>query len=122
MIITKDNEIESEKMNAHGGVGLMDIKFAFKGEQGYGNQNDSGWNCFAIATLPIGATAGYHKHSDTDEFFYVLEGEARLVIDGEERKISKGDIILTKVGSSHGIKDVSKELKFVVIEVYRKNK
>lgn len=121
-MIINEKDIDSEQFNAHGGKGLMNIKFVFKDEQGYGNKNDSGWNCFAVAFLPVGATAGYHKHEDTDEFFYVLEGEATLTLDGKNKTIKKGDIILTKIGSSHGIKNVKKALKFIVVEIFKRRK
>lgn len=119
MIITNEKDIPTEQFSAHGGNGTMNIKFAFKDYQHYGNKNDSQWNCFAVAELPIGATAGYHKHEDTDEFFYIIDGEATLTVDGESRKIKKGDIVLTRKGSSHGITDVKTKLKFTVTEIFR---
>lgn len=120
MLISNEKDIQVEKFSAHGGAGIMDIKFAFKNYQHYGNNNDSKWNCFAVAVLPVGATAGYHKHEDTDELFYIISGKATITIDGESREIKKGDIILTRMGSSHGITDVKEKLKFTVTEIFRK--
>jgi len=120
MLIINEKDIQTEKFSAHGGIGLMDIKFAFKDYQHYGNKNDSKWNCFAVAELPVGATAGYHKHEDTDEIFYIVDGRATITIDGESREIKKGDVILTRLGSSHGITNVKKKLKFTVTEIFRK--
>ncbi len=119
MLIVNEKDVATEKFSAHGGIGTMNIKFTFKEYQHYGNKNDSNWNCFAIAELPIGATAGYHKHEDTDEIFYIVDGVATITIDGESKKIQKGDIILTRKGSSHGITDVKKKLKFTVTEIFR---
>ena len=119
MLISNEKNIKTEKFSAHGGNGVMDIKFAFKDYQHYGNDNDSKWNCFAVAELPVGATAGYHKHEDTDEFFYIIDGVATITIDGEAKEIKKGDIILTRKGSSHGITNVKKRLKFTVTEIFR---
>jgi len=120
MLIINEKDITTEKFSAHGGMGLMEIKFAFKKHQHYGNDNDSKWNCFAVATLPIGATAGYHKHEDTDEIFYIIDGKATITIDGESHEIKKGDIILTRMGSSHGITKVKEKLKFTVTEIFRR--
>lgn len=120
MLISNVKDIEKETVSAHNGKGLMDIKFAFKKHQHYGNDNDAKWNCFAIAELPIRATAGIHTHNDTDEIFYILQGEATIKIDKESKKIHKGDIILTQIGSSHSIYNVTKKLKYVVIEIFRK--
>jgi mannose-6-phosphate isomerase-like protein (cupin superfamily) len=119
MLIVNEKDMTIEKISAHGGTGVMNIRFAFKKYQYYGNNNDSAWNCFAIAELPAGATAGYHKHKDTDEIFYILEGNATITIDGRSRKIKKGDIVLTRKGSSHGISKVKEKLKFTVTEIFR---
>jgi quercetin dioxygenase-like cupin family protein len=97
MLINNEKDIKKEIVSAHNGKGLMGIRFAFKQHQHYGNKNDAKWNCFAIAELPIGATAGNHKHQDTDEIFYILQGEAKIKIDNETQKIKKGDIILTRL-------------------------
>jgi len=42
-----------------------------------------------------------------------------LIQDGEERSVGKGDIVLTRSGSIHGIKEVKKKLKFITIEIRR---
>lgn len=120
MLISNEKDIMAEKFFAHGGKGTMQIKFAFKEHQHYGNNNDSQWNCFAIAEIPVGATAGNHRHKDTDEIFYILDGEGTIIIDGEEGKIDKGDIVLTLMGSTHDIIKVKKKLKFLVVEIFRK--
>lgn len=120
MLITNEKDIEQEHFSAHGGKGLIDIRFAFKKYQHYRNNNDSKWKCFAIAELSPGSTAGYHKHEDTDEIFYIIDGKATIAIDGKARKIKKGDIVLTRMGSSHGITDVKEKLKFTVTEIFRK--
>jgi|SRR3989344_2794532 len=120
MLITNEKDIERQKFSGHGGIGVMKMRFAFTDHQYYGNNNDAKWNCFAIAEIPVGATAGKHKHKDTDEIFYILEGEATMIIDNERSKIRKGDIILTKIRSVHDIVEVKKKLKFIVIEIFRK--
>jgi mannose-6-phosphate isomerase-like protein (cupin superfamily) len=119
MLISNEKNIITEKFSSHGGNSVMNIKFAFKDYQYYGNNNDSKWNCFAVAELPVGATAGYHKHKDTDEFFYIIDGLATITIDRKTKVIKKGDIILTRKGSSHGITNVKKRLKFTVTEIFR---
>jgi len=119
MIISNEKDIPTEHIAAHGGAGIMKIKFAFKDYQHSGNNNDSQWNCFAVAELPVGVATGYHRHVDTDEFFYIIDGEATITVDGEARQIKKGDIILTRKGSSHGITNVKRKLRFTVTEIFR---
>lgn len=121
LLILNEKNIKEEQISAHGGKGLMAIRFAFKNYQYWGNFNDSQWNCFAVAELPVGATTGYHKHEDTDEIFYIIDGKATITIDKESQKIKKGDIILTRMGSSHGIIKVRKKLKFIVVEIFRRS-
>lgn len=120
MLICNEKNIKKQIFSGHGGVGMMKMKFAFTDYQHYGNKNDAKWNCFAIAELPIGATAGLHKHIDTDEIFYILDGEATITVDGEKSKIKKGDVILTLMESSHDIIKVKKKLKFIVVEIFRR--
>lgn len=119
MNISNEKSIKKQLIHAHGGSGLMNIRFAFPAEQHWGNNNEARWNCFAIAVLPIGATAGYHKHINTDEIFYIIEGMATVTIDDKAQQIKKGDVVLTKIGSSHGITDVKEKLKFIVVEILR---
>lgn len=120
MLIINKKSIKKQNFSGHGGVGVMKMRFAFTDHQHYGNKNDARWNCFAIAEIPVGATAGLHKHKDTDEIFYILEGKATIVIDGESHEINKEDIVLTLIGSSHDIINVKKKLKFIVVEIFRK--
>lgn len=100
---------------AHGGKGKIRMKFSFENQKGIGP-----WNFFAYALLPRGSTVGYHQHLGNDEWYFVISGEAKITIDGQQRKIKKGDCVLTKNGSSHGIANVVRPLKFIAVEVKRK--
>lgn len=115
MNIINANDLESKHFSPHGGKGKIDMKFAFTKLKKKGKK--SAWNFFGIAEFPIGATAGYHKHEGNDEWFYILAGEADVIIDGKGHSIKKGDIILTKDGSSHDIVNVKKRLVLIAIEV-----
>ena len=121
MFVVNEKDIAVDEFSAHDGEGTARFRFAFKDFAGFGNDNDSGWSFFGIAEFPANATAGEHTHHGEDEFFYILEGEAVLVQDGEERLVSKGDIVLTRSGSTHSIKKVLSPLKFITLEIPRKN-
>lgn len=115
MNIVNIDYLRSKHFSPHGGKGKIDMKFAFTSLRNKGKK--SKWNFFGIAEFPVGSTAGYHKHEGTDEWFYILDGEAEIIIDKKHHKIKKGDIILTKDGSYHDIVNVEKKLVFIAIEV-----
>lgn len=45
--------------------------------------------------------AKLHYHNHTDEFYYVVEGNGSMIIDGEEVPVSKGDAIHIPRGAAH---------------------
>ena len=57
----------------------------------------------AEASLPDGAATERHYHRVSEEFYYILEGNGRMEIDGEEREVSPGDAILIPAGARHQI-------------------
>lgn len=116
MNIVNVRDLKPYVMSAHGGEGNIKIKFSFEDQKGIGM-----WNFFAIAELPVGATVGYHTHLGNDEWYYIIEGKAIMIVDGESKEIGSGDCILTKSGSSHGISTVDAKLMFIAVEVRRKD-
>lgn len=119
MHVINEKDIPVDAFSAHDGEGTAHFRFAFKEFAGFGNDNDSGWSFFGIAEFPVGTTAGEHTHKGDDEFFYILEGEAIIIQDGEETTVKKGDIVLTRSGSTHSIKKVVTPLKFITLEIPR---
>lgn len=56
---------------------------------------------FDIRELPPGnLSCPYHYHTDEEEVFVVIEGEAQLRQNGKKELISKGDIIFFKSGEA----------------------
>lgn len=63
------------------------------------------------------STIGYHLHSGNEEIYYILEGEGIMTVDDEEKKVSKGDAIITHSGSKHGlVNNTDNDLKILVFE------
>jgi glyoxylate utilization-related uncharacterized protein len=112
------DDLVAQHFCAHGGAGEIQMKFAFSELASMAGCN---WKVFGVAVFPEGATAGLHSHIGDEEFFYVLSGSASIVVDGEQRRISKGDIVLTRDGSSHEVRDVNEPLTMIVIEI-KKNR
>jgi mannose-6-phosphate isomerase-like protein (cupin superfamily) len=61
-----------------------------------------------------GSAIGYHLQRE-DEIYYVLSGRGMMTIDGKEFEVGPGDAILTRPGSSHGLKQVGKEDLVILI-------
>ena len=45
----------------------------------------------------------YHSHDRRDEVWTVISGSERVVIDGEERLVSAGDVIDLPIGCKHTV-------------------
>lgn len=55
------------------------------------------------AIFPPGTFVPPHVHPTQDEFIYVIEGELELLLDGQNAKAAKGDLIRMPMNVPHGI-------------------
>ena len=46
---------------------------------------------------------GPHTH-DGEEFWFILDGRAMVSLDGEEREVEAGDLIVIPSGKEHGLR------------------
>lgn len=67
-----------------------------------------------------GKRLSYQKHSQRAEHWFVVEGTARVTLDGREITVSAGEAIDIPVGSAHRIENPGDE-DLVFIEVQRGN-
>lgn len=69
----------------------------------------------AVMTLKPGADSGEGDIHTGDQVIYIVEGEARVVVGGEEGIAKKGDVAVIPAGSPHRIYNNSsdKDLFFV---------
>ena len=58
---------------------------------------------------PHGASPLLHLHRAQDEIFYVLEGEFRLRVGDQEKRLKAGDIVLVPKGTPHTFRVESPE-------------
>lgn len=66
--------------------------------------------------MPPGSKGVEHYHEVSRHFFYILKGEASLVIEGKTHILKSGDSILVPPGSVHQIRNESKdEVNFLVV-------
>ena len=64
------------------------------------NEEDAGY-CGKFLFVNEGQTCPYHKHDIKHETFFVLKGRVRMVVDGLERVMDEGDILVMDAGKRH---------------------
>ncbi|WP_231758544.1 cupin domain-containing protein [Microbulbifer elongatus] len=73
---------------------------------------------FKKRILHPGAAIGYHEQHK-DEIYYVISGTGELTMNGEKSEVGPGSAILTRPGSSHGLRQTGTE-DLAIFIVYRK--
>jgi mannose-6-phosphate isomerase-like protein (cupin superfamily) len=69
---------------------------------------------FRKRALKPGSGIGYHEQKE-DEIYYVLSGRGMMTIDGKSFEIGPGAAVLTRPGSSHGLKQIGSENLVIMI-------
>jgi mannose-6-phosphate isomerase-like protein (cupin superfamily) len=69
---------------------------------------------FRKRALHPGSAIGYHRN-EVDEIYYVLSGRGELTLDGTAHMVGPGAAILTRAGSSHGLRQVGAEDLVIII-------
>lgn len=53
--------------------------------------------------LEPGQEQRIHSHSESDKIYFVLEGQGRFHIAGEEETLGPGQIVIARPGEDHGV-------------------
>jgi mannose-6-phosphate isomerase-like protein (cupin superfamily) len=61
-----------------------------------------------------GSGIGYHEQHE-DEIYYVLSGRGEMTVDDRKFEITPGTAVLTRPGSSHGLKQAGNEDLVILI-------
>ena len=69
---------------------------------------------FRKRVLKPGAGIGYHEQHE-DEVYYVRSGRGVMTLDDKPHDVGPGTAVLTRTGSSHGLKQVGAEDLVVII-------
>ena len=69
---------------------------------------------FRKRVLRPGSAIGYHEQTE-DEIYYVLSGRGVMTLDGKNVDVGPGTAILTRTGSSHGLKPIGTEDLVIII-------
>jgi mannose-6-phosphate isomerase-like protein (cupin superfamily) len=76
------------------------------------------WEAVEWASIPPGGVSGEHRHTRTEELYFVLHGEGRITLDGREHPVHAGHLVLTPLRSRHMLRNTGgSSLDWHVIEV-----
>ena len=73
---------------------------------------------FRKRALHPGAAIGYHRQ-DEDEIYYVVSGTGELTLNGERSIVGPGTAILTRTGTSHGLRQIGTQDLVIIIAYQR---
>lgn len=110
-VLERDAEIAKEQPGTHNGGGRT-IGYSFF--NGVPNLR----LVFRKRALKPGSAIGYHEQKE-DEIYYVLSGRGEMTIDGKTFEVGAGDAILTRPGSSHGLKQTGADDLVIMINYER---
>ncbi|WP_371649556.1 MULTISPECIES: cupin domain-containing protein [unclassified Streptomyces] len=76
------------------------------------------WEAVEWAWLPPGGVSGEHRHSRTEELYFVLDGQGEITLDGRRYPVRPGTTVLTALGRRHGLRNTGRQpLSWLVIEI-----
>ena len=106
-ILQHEKDIAKEQPGPHNGGGQTIAYPFFDGAEGFKM-------AFRKRTLKAGSSIGYHLQ-EFDEVYYILEGTGTMQMNGDSFPVKAGDAILTRPGSSHGLKpEAGKDLTLLI--------
>jgi mannose-6-phosphate isomerase-like protein (cupin superfamily) len=73
------------------------------------NQEEAGY-CGKFLFVADGQTCPYHKHDKKHETFFVMKGQVSMVIDGEEKVLRQGEVLMMPPGQHHSFTGVGPAL------------
>lgn len=111
-ILVHEKDIAKEQPGPHDGGGKTIAYPFFEGTQDFKM-------AFRKRTLKPGSSIGYHLQKE-DEVYYILDGNGEMQMNGESFAVTTGDAILTRPGSSHGLKPAGdKELTLLIAYILK---
>ncbi len=68
-----------------------------------------------VVTVDEGGEIPEHRHGPAEVVLHFLQGKASVTIDGEEKVIQPEAAVVVPIGSSIGLKNIGKKLKFIAV-------
>lgn len=106
-ILEHENDIAVEQPGPHKGGGLTTAYPFFSKAKDFKI-------AFRKRVLRPGSAIGYHLQKE-DEIYYILNGKGEMTMNGKTFPVRAGDAILTRPGSSHGLKPVGGDSLTIII-------
>ena len=106
-IVQHDNDVAANEPGPHKGGGTTVGHSFFSKTPGLRL-------VFRKRVLKPGSGIGYHVQQE-DEIYYVLSGRGVMTLDGKSVDVVPGTAILTRTGSSHGLKQTGTEDLVIII-------
>ena len=106
-IVQHDNEVAADEPGPHKGGGST-VGHSFF------SKTPNLRLVFRKRVLKPGSGIGYHVQQE-DEIYYVLSGRGVMTLDGKPVDVAPGTAILTRTGSSHGLKQTGAEDLVIII-------
>lgn len=76
------------------------------------------WEAVEWASLPPGAVCGEHRHTRTEELYFIVGGRGELVLDDVPHQVRPGHLIVNGLGTRHEFRNTGgQDLNWLVIEV-----
>jgi mannose-6-phosphate isomerase-like protein (cupin superfamily) len=111
-ILERDAEVAAQEPGTHNGGGQTIGYSFFKKAPRLGL-------VFRKRALKPGSGIGYHEQKE-DEIYYVLSGRGTMTVDGKSFDVEPGTAVLTRPGSSHGLKQTGAEDLVIMINYEQK--
>lgn len=113
-LLVGDTRDCSSVYTMHGGVGEAGWKLLARR-----SQMVSSWEAFEWSSLGPGAVSGEHSNSRTEALYFVVSGSAEILLNGMPCSVAAGDLILTSVGATHGLRNTSRRssVEWLMIEM-----
>ena len=106
-ILEHENDIAKNEAGTHNGGGRT-VGYSFF------SKADGLKMVFRKRVLHPGSAIGYHLQKE-DEIYYIISGTGEMQMNGKNFPVKAGDAILTRPGSSHGLKQTGKGDLVIII-------
>lgn len=114
MIVKNVEGVKQEVKNIHDGRGTV------VGGNLLREEFDTNWKFVDWWNIPKGASIGIHNHKGEEELYFIVAGRGIMTVDTEEKEVRAGDLVLTKSGSSHSLRNEFDEVIKLLVTAVRK--
>ena len=116
MFYRRDELRSEQREKPRGGTGIVSYLHMVES----GGKTHKNIEMLAEMNLPPGASIGNHAHTENMEVYIILEGKGIINDNGTEKPVSKGDVVVTGNGDTHGLSNTG-DVPLVVQAVIVKN-